>query len=644
MASFPKMTLTSAGVVLLAKVQAGQALAFTRMGLGDGEIGEQPISALTALIDEQASVSITASKIVSNNTFQAAGVFSNEDITAGFWWREVGVYATDPDDGEILYCYANAGDAGDYIPTADDQRIEKTVYCSMVVTNATAATITIPQTDTYLLQSEKGAVSGVASLDENGQVPNAQLPNMDYLSTSEKGAANGVASLDESGNVPASQLGNVDLSSKADVSTVEITDDTRTALNLDADALINKAIDTLAKLPDNTAIVYLHVVDTDGIGIDFSTDITLGGFFAGLKLDQYGYVAKQVTITAQTTASATFTYAVGLSGSSSMTVTEIPGQRTYYELSVSANTATELTFTTSQTLHFSSLVSSIDICLIGAGGKGGNGGAGGTGGSANVPGGGGAGGGQGGDIGAIATLNGLSVSAGTGYPIAIGSSGGTTTGFGLSAVGGTNGANGGNGDYGYNGGFGGTGGSGSGAGGIGGNGGNGGSANGGTGGTGGAGTIGTEVVSSVLSGTKSITRTRGTGGSGAGGSGAAANYSSCTLLANATSGGASNAGGAAGTGQTCTVTAGAVGSGGAGGSGVSVEGSGGGGGGLPIAPSGGSAVAGNGGNGFARNSNYGSGGCGGGGGGGNSYASTGGAGGAGYYGTQGAIIIRLNYA
>lgn len=41
---------------------------------------------------------------------------------------------------------------------------------------------------------------------ENGKVPQAQLPAMDYIPTSEKGAANGVAGLDAQGKVPEGEL------------------------------------------------------------------------------------------------------------------------------------------------------------------------------------------------------------------------------------------------------------------------------------------------------------------------------------------------------------------------------------------------------------------------------------------------------
>ena len=176
MAAFPKMTLTNAGQALQTKVLAGATLTFTRIALGDGQLNGQPIAPLTALISQKATVEVDSVRVVNTSTAQVAGFFSNADISTGFWWRETGVFAQDPDVGEILYGYTNAGDAGDYIPTVADTRIEKYIYCSIAVANADTVNITIPSSDTYIPMSQKGAAGGVATLDSGGKVPMEQLP------------------------------------------------------------------------------------------------------------------------------------------------------------------------------------------------------------------------------------------------------------------------------------------------------------------------------------------------------------------------------------------------------------------------------------------------------------------------------------
>lgn len=174
MAAFPKLVLTSAGIALQTKVQGGATLELTNIQMGSGQLNGQPIGPLTALISSNATVPIQSGQAIGQNTYQVEGFFTNADLSAGFWWREIGIFANDPDNGEILYAYANAGDAGDYIPTVTDQRIEKYIYFSMTLANATTVTVTIPQTDTYVLQSTVGQANGVAGLGENGAVPVAQ--------------------------------------------------------------------------------------------------------------------------------------------------------------------------------------------------------------------------------------------------------------------------------------------------------------------------------------------------------------------------------------------------------------------------------------------------------------------------------------
>lgn len=178
MAAFPKMTLTNAGQALQTKVLAGATLTFTRIALGDGQLNGQPIAPLTALISQKATVEVDSVRVVNTSTAQVAGFFSNADISTGFWWRETGVFAQDPDVGEVLYGYTNAGDAGDYIPTVADTRIEKYIYCSIAVANADTVNITIPSSDTYIPMSQKGNAGGVATLDSGGKVPEDQLPDL----------------------------------------------------------------------------------------------------------------------------------------------------------------------------------------------------------------------------------------------------------------------------------------------------------------------------------------------------------------------------------------------------------------------------------------------------------------------------------
>lgn len=175
-----KANITNAGLLLLTNAQGGNdTITFTRMAIGDGKIGNSPVETLTTLVSQKAEMPITQKKIVKTGTYQIGAYFSNKDITTGFYWRETGVFAKGNDGKEILYCYTNIGDATDYISVAADKRIEKYIYQSLSVGNATNITINVNESEMLLSEADKGVAGGVAPLDENGKVPSEHLPNLE---------------------------------------------------------------------------------------------------------------------------------------------------------------------------------------------------------------------------------------------------------------------------------------------------------------------------------------------------------------------------------------------------------------------------------------------------------------------------------
>jgi len=178
MANFSKALLTSKGQQLQAKAQGGIQLNFTKMALGNGNVGNTPIFSLTDLISKKVEINITSGKL-KNKTYTVGALFTNSSLQTGFWWKEFGVYALDPDEGEILYCYSTAGDAGDYIPVASSQRIEKYIYMSIGVGNANNVTITVNQTDSYVTLTDfKSEMALKADLGTDGKVLSEQLPEI----------------------------------------------------------------------------------------------------------------------------------------------------------------------------------------------------------------------------------------------------------------------------------------------------------------------------------------------------------------------------------------------------------------------------------------------------------------------------------
>ncbi|MCY9564624.1 phage tail protein [Paenibacillus larvae] len=129
--------MTTKGRNLQAKAQTGVELKYTRVGIGDGQLAGQSILALNKLINEKKTLPITKINIQTEGKAVVGTVLSNQDVTTGFYFREIGIFAQDPDEGEILYCYGNAGDNAEYIPPAGGADIvEKSIDVIVIVGNA----------------------------------------------------------------------------------------------------------------------------------------------------------------------------------------------------------------------------------------------------------------------------------------------------------------------------------------------------------------------------------------------------------------------------------------------------------------------------------------------------------------------------
>lgn len=102
MANWNGGILTNKGRALAAKVEAGTCkVAFTKMKVGDGS--PSSVERLTDLVAPKQIISLSAIVPASDGTCDVSGVLTNATLEKGFYLREMGLFATDPDEGEILY-------------------------------------------------------------------------------------------------------------------------------------------------------------------------------------------------------------------------------------------------------------------------------------------------------------------------------------------------------------------------------------------------------------------------------------------------------------------------------------------------------------------------------------------------------------
>ena len=112
------MKITYRGRDLLAKALTGKVLEFTRVIVGDGTLTNQNVLNMTALINQKKVLSIVQlNKTQEIGTAEVVCEMTNSDLTTGFWVREFGLFAKDPDTNEeILYSYRNVGNEASYLP------------------------------------------------------------------------------------------------------------------------------------------------------------------------------------------------------------------------------------------------------------------------------------------------------------------------------------------------------------------------------------------------------------------------------------------------------------------------------------------------------------------------------------------------
>lgn len=127
MANFNSAVLTAKGINLLAKAQAGQTtIEFTKAVTGNGSYATgESLVGRTALKAQKQSFPISTISVVNESTVYLKFIVSNQqtggNLKAGYYVKEVGIFATDPDEGEILYAIATAvADQWDYLPAYND--------------------------------------------------------------------------------------------------------------------------------------------------------------------------------------------------------------------------------------------------------------------------------------------------------------------------------------------------------------------------------------------------------------------------------------------------------------------------------------------------------------------------------------------
>lgn len=167
---FERFYVTSKGKMLEARTHAGDEIEFTRMQVGQGQLPDgQSIEALTALISPVKYIPISAVKS-SGTQATVNGGFTNNGIAASFMFREIGLFANDPIDGEILYAYAYAGANPDSIPAYSTTPVEFT-FGFMISFANTGGSISVTADTSLAYVTHRNMLLVVDSLEDATVTP-----------------------------------------------------------------------------------------------------------------------------------------------------------------------------------------------------------------------------------------------------------------------------------------------------------------------------------------------------------------------------------------------------------------------------------------------------------------------------------------
>lgn len=160
MAKFQNNAITDNGRALLSHVQMGAVFTPTKIVLGSGYIPPgKTARTMTEVASPVKELPITKKQRTNDAKAIFGGVYSNQDITQDWYFRELALYAKavypeGQEIAEVLYSYGNAGDQADLMPSyASGQPVERQMDLVVYVGNDTKIDLTI-QSGVYMTRPE----------------------------------------------------------------------------------------------------------------------------------------------------------------------------------------------------------------------------------------------------------------------------------------------------------------------------------------------------------------------------------------------------------------------------------------------------------------------------------------------------------
>jgi hypothetical protein len=143
MIQFSQLITTQNGQALIAKMMSGvSGVQFTKVCASNTVYTMSQLASLTALSGIKQTSSISNVQRTNNTAVQVRTAFTNADVSTGYYMRTIGLYATDPNVGEILYAVAIALDDNCYMPPYNGVT-QTGAYIELVQTVGNASSVSL---------------------------------------------------------------------------------------------------------------------------------------------------------------------------------------------------------------------------------------------------------------------------------------------------------------------------------------------------------------------------------------------------------------------------------------------------------------------------------------------------------------------
>ena len=171
---FRSFVITTKGQALMAKLMQGTGTCnFTKIRLSSQSYTDAQLAVLTSLSNVKQTAEVSKKTIVNANSIQIEGAVDNTQLTVGYNINTIGIYATDPDEGEILYAAAGASTPG-LMPPYNGVTVSGG-YFKFVITVGAASQVTLDVDpagyasigDVQTLEAEIEDIKGYIGLEED---------------------------------------------------------------------------------------------------------------------------------------------------------------------------------------------------------------------------------------------------------------------------------------------------------------------------------------------------------------------------------------------------------------------------------------------------------------------------------------------